>query len=520
MAHTETLRPRLRRRRRADRPGDRPREERDLPHLRRRRPRHDGARHQDDARHAARRSVAPHLPDAAGARGADRAGRAGPEDEGGLLPQGRQGDPGARSGGARLPSARRHRSIPRSRRSSRIKNPGEKFAKLRAHPIIRRRSSCGRSSATSSTTARVHLAAIADNARDVDLAMRWGFGWAMGPFETWQAAGWKEVAGWIAEDIAAGQGAGERAAARVGRREVRRAAGVHTPAGRLQRRQRELPAALDAAGLRAAALSRSGAGREVAAPGRRSSRPTRVRMWHRATTSRIVSFKSKTNTIGEDVLDGVLAAIDEPSATARRWSSGRPREPFSLRRQPGVDRARACRRGSGRWSRASSPSSSRPSQRLKYSLIPTVAAVRGMALGGSCEFIMHCDRTVAALESYIGLVEVGVGLLPAGGGCKEFAVRAAHEVARGAQWQPDRPVPVPAHVLSDRRDGDGVARARCEAKELGYLRDRRRRRLQRPRAAVRREGARRARWRKPATGRRCRRATFPSPARPASRRWR
>src|SRR5205814_6653283 len=52
-------------------------------------------------------------------------------------------------------------------------------------------------------------------------------------------------------------------------------------------------------------------------------------------------------------------------------------------------------------------------QRLKYSLIPIVAAVRGMALGGACEFIMHCDRTVAALESYIGLVEAGVGLLPA-----------------------------------------------------------------------------------------------------------
>ena len=55
-----------------------------------------------------------------------------------------------------------------------------------------------------------------------------------------------------------------------------------------------------------------------------------------------------------------------------------------------------------------------------------------MALGGGCEFIMHGDRTVAALESYIGLVEVGVGLLPAGGGCKEFAVRAAEEVRRGA----------------------------------------------------------------------------------------
>ena len=62
---------------------------------------------------------------------------------------------------------------------------------------------------------------------------------------------------------------------------------------------------------------------------------------------------------------------------------------------------------------------------LKYAQVPTVAAVQGMALGGGCEFLMHAGKRVMALESYIGLVEAGVGLIPAGGGCKEFAVRAA-----------------------------------------------------------------------------------------------
>ena len=52
----------------------------------------------------------------------------------------------------------------------------------------------------------VHLESIADNARDVDFAIRWGFGWNEGPFETWQSAGWKEIAGWVSEDIAAGKG--------------------------------------------------------------------------------------------------------------------------------------------------------------------------------------------------------------------------------------------------------------------------------------------------------------------------
>ncbi len=58
----------------------------------------------------------------------------------------------------------------------------------------------------------------------------------------------------------------------------------------------------------------------------------------------------------------------------------------------------------------------RTSMRIKHSLVPVVSAVRGMAFGGGCEFQMHSARTVAALESYIGLVEAGVGLLPAGGG--------------------------------------------------------------------------------------------------------
>lgn len=71
------------------------------------------------------------------------------------------------------------------------------------------------------------------------------------------------------------------------------------------------------------------------------------------------------------------------------------------------------------------------SQALRYSIVPTVAAVDGLALGGGCEFMMHCDRAVVTLESYIGLVEAGVGLVPAGGGCKELTLRAAQH-AKGA----------------------------------------------------------------------------------------
>ncbi len=73
------------------------------------------------------------------------------------------------------------------------------------------------------------------------------------------------------------------------------------------------------------------------------------------------------------------------------------------------------------------------SKRIKYALVPVVAAVRGMALGGGCEFQMHAARTVFSLESYIGLVEAGVGLLPAGGGLKEIALGS---VARAVMYSP------------------------------------------------------------------------------------
>lgn len=69
--------------------------------------------------------------------------------------------------------------------------------------------------------------------------------------------------------------------------------------------------------------------------------------------------------------------------------------------------------------------------RCRYSSIPVVAAIQGMALGGGCETLMHCDSAVAAAESYIGVVEVGVGLIPGGAGTKEFALRASDSFFEG-----------------------------------------------------------------------------------------
>lgn len=66
--------------------------------------------------------------------------------------------------------------------------------------------------------------------------------------------------------------------------------------------------------------------------------------------------------------------------------------------------------------------------RVRYSSIPVVVAPHGMTLGGGCEMTMHADRVVAAAETYIGLVEFGVGVIPGGGGSKELTVRTMKEV--------------------------------------------------------------------------------------------
>ena len=168
------------------------------------------------------------------------------------------------------------------------------------------------------------------------------------------------------------------------------------------------------------------------------------------------------------MLDGLNAAIERAERECAGLVLWQMREPFSL----GANLATiAPAAAAGQWDgiEAVVAKFQQTSLRLRNSLIPTVAAVRGMALGGSCEFILHCDRTVAALESYIGLVEVGVGLLPGGGGCKELALRAAIESARGAVGGQMDQFPFIRTYFQSVATAK-VSRSAVEAKDMGYLR--------------------------------------------------
>ena len=193
-----------------------------------------------------------------------------------------------------------------------------------------------------------------------------------------------------------------------------------------------------------------------------------VRMWTAPGDAEVavLSFKSKANTLGPDVLEGIIEAVARAERDYRGLVIWQSKPPFSA----GANLAALApalqakdfaglEKGVARFQQMS--------QTLKYAQVPVVAAVNGMALGGGCEVVMHASRAVAALESYIGLVEAGVGLIPAGGGCKEFALRASDAAARisgGDVFLFLQPVFQTVAMAN-------VSKSALEARELGFLRE-------------------------------------------------
>ena len=312
-----------------------------------------------------------------------------------------------------------------------IKSPAEKFAALRAsgHPQAQFLWAIFRDIFH---YAAVQLASVADNARDLDLAMRWGFGWAQGPFETWQAAGWSDIAQAVAADVAAGK-AMSSVPLPAWALEASRT-GVHTAEGSYSASKNAYVARSTLPVYQRQLFPERVLGEVAPTPeksGETLYENDGVRLWRLPAVDAgigIISVKSKMHTIGNEVLDGVIAAVRQAEGTLDGvvvWHEA----PFAVGANlQQVSEAIAA--GQFDLLEQTVEKFQRASQTLKYAQVPVVAAVQGMALGGGCEFVMHAGKRVMALESYIGLVEAGVGLIPAGGGCKEFAVRAADWAAQ------------------------------------------------------------------------------------------
>ena len=141
-------------------------------------------------------------------------------------------------------------------------------------------------------------------------------------------------------------------------------------------------------------------------------------------------FQSKMNTIGADVLAGINKAIDLAEKNFDGLVIGNQGANFSVGANIGMIFMMAVEQEYDELNGAVKYFQD-TMMRMRYSSIPTISAPHGMSLGGACELSMHADKVVAAAETYMGLVEFGVGVIPGGAGSKEMALRASDTFRKG-----------------------------------------------------------------------------------------
>lgn len=283
--------------------------------------------------------------------------------------------------------------------------------------------------------AAVHLASIADTARDIDFAMRWGFGAKQGPFELWQEAGWSQVANWIREDIDSGKAISKAPLPDwVFKGPVADAGGVHTAEGSWSASakkfipRRQLPV-YERQFFPENVLGSKAASFETA--GTTLHEDDAIRLWALDGEQGdvvIASIKTKMHAISPDVAEGLAMGVDLAEKSYKGmviWSND---EMFSA----GADLQAmlpAFMMGGAKAIEGAEAELQNVMLKLRYAAVPVVSAIRGLALGGGCEMAVYSAKRVAAMESYIGLVEVGVGLVPGAGGLAYIARRAAENAA-------------------------------------------------------------------------------------------
>ena len=274
----------------------------------------------------------------------------------------------------------------------------------------------------------VHLEAIADNARDVDFAMRWGFGTKQGPFELWQQAGWQQVAQWVKDDIEAGKALSKAplpAWVFDGR------TGVHTAEGSWSPSRKAYVPRSDLAVYRRQLFPETVHGGDALDPlssGTEEFRNDEIRAWSPDGEVLVASITAKLHLISPAVTEGLLKAVEIAEQKYRGLVVWSPDDVFSA----GANLESLMPVFMKLGSKGIAPEEKKLQDamlRIRYANVPVVSALRGMALGGGCELAVYSARRVAHMESYVGLVEVGVGLIPGGGGLAYVARRGAESAA-------------------------------------------------------------------------------------------
>ncbi|WP_035337177.1 3-hydroxyacyl-CoA dehydrogenase/enoyl-CoA hydratase family protein [Dokdonia sp. PRO95] len=259
---------------------------------------------------------------------------------------------------------------------------------------------------------------ITDELYKIDDAMKAGFGWEHGPFQIWDAVGVEkgielmkaeglEVASWVTDMTAAG--IETFYSVKDGATHVYSASAK----AHVKKPGQDSFIILDNIRKQTEVFSNTGVSVQDLGDGILN-----------------VEFRSKMNSIGGDVLAGVNKAIDMAEKDFDGLVVGNQGTNFSVGANIGMIFMFAVEQEYDELNAAVKYFQD-TCMRLRYSAIPTVVAPHGMTLGGGCEMTLHADRVVAAAESYIGLVEFGVGVIPGGGGSKEMALRASDKFDKG-----------------------------------------------------------------------------------------
>ena len=330
-----------------------------------------------------------------------------------------------------------------------------------------------------------HASAIAHTLQDIDTALRWGFGWQQGIFEHWQKMGWQQVCQQIQRDIVSGRTLSDAPLASWTSNPNCRLIYFD---GKVWSPENNAYATISTHPVYKKQLFAISFCEEPQ-PGKTIFENESIRLWHDGDEIAVVGMKTKMHTLDYRAISGLAEAIKIAEQNYQGLIIWQQKAPFCA----GANLLEVLLAAKiGKLTKSSLMSHAKalllhlakpelPSiddlppidavieelqntfMHLRNSRIPTVAAVQGLALGGGCELLLHCDHVVAALESYIGLVEIGVGLLPAGGGCKEMACRAYHESVDGNIFS--RLQRYYRQIATAK-----VSASALEAQQMGYLR--------------------------------------------------
>lgn len=305
--------------------------------------------------------------------------------------------------------------------------------------------------------AAFHLEIIAHSTRDVDLALRFGFGWQQGPFETWQDMGLS----FVLKHLEQYQKNSQLLAKAPFPQWLYSIDAFYTAAGSFSPLSHQYIRAYTLPVYKRQFFPPRGLGEKSISKDIWYENDA-ICLWRLTSDVAVISFKSKANSISQAVIDGCHEALDKVHRQcqgiiiyqddANCFSAGANLQQVAelIRTHQLVTLENMIKQFQQLM------------MRIKYSPIPIVAALRGKALGGGCELMMHCCRTVAAFESYPGLVETGVGLIPAGGGTKEMALRAS-------QWSTHGDLMTYIQPFFEQLAMARVASSAKEALNQGYL---------------------------------------------------